>query len=66
MAEYTVLTPFNTPTRRFAAGQKVDGSELEGPLTLDDRIRLGQIAAPKPAKAAKAAPAADQAETPAG
>ncbi|WP_372397101.1 hypothetical protein ABMY26_23820 [Azospirillum sp. HJ39] len=69
MAEYTVVTPFNTPSRRFTAGQTVTDTDLDGLLTLEDHIRLGNIAAPPPAKPGKAketVPAPDQADTPAG
>jgi hypothetical protein len=57
----------SAPTRRFAAGQTITDVDLDGSLTLTDRVRLGQIAAPPAPKAGKkdAAPAADQAETPA-
>lgn len=65
MADYTVAKPFNTATRRFAVGQSVTDADLDGSLTLADRVRLGQIAAPPAPKAGKkdATPAADQAET---
>ena len=61
MSGYTVTTPFNTPTRRFAVGQSVTEADLDGSLTLKDRVQLGHITAPKPTKAAKAPPA-DQAD----
>lgn len=67
MADYTVAKPFNTATRRFAAGQSVTDADLDGPLSLADRVRLGQIAALPAPKVGKkdTSPAADQAETPA-
>lgn len=68
MSGYTVTTPFNTPTRRFAAGQPVTEADLDGPLSLEDRIRLGHIAVLKAAKPGKGKDSAapDQTDTPAG
>ncbi|KAA0576678.1 hypothetical protein [Azospirillum sp. Sh1] len=71
MSEYTVIAAFNTPLRRFAAGQTITADDLDGLLTVEDHIRLGHIAAPPPAKTGKVkdttpAPATDQTDTPAG
>jgi hypothetical protein len=35
---------FTTPLRRFAEGREVTADELDGPLSAEDRIALGQIA----------------------
>nr|WP_295828300.1 hypothetical protein [uncultured Azospirillum sp.] len=43
MARYTVTKPFNTATRRFAVGQQVNDADLDGTLTMQDRVDLGQI-----------------------
>lgn len=69
MSQHTVAKPFNTPTRRFAVGQPVTEADITGPLTLAERVALGQIAAPAPepelatpkGKSAKPAPEADPA-----
>lgn len=45
MGTYTVISPFKTATRRFAAGQQVTEVDLDGSLTPRDRIRLKQIEA---------------------
>jgi len=66
MSTHTVVTPFNTPTRRFTAGQPVTEADITGPLSLAERVALGQIEAPAPRPAKKAAkPAPTEPETPA-
>ncbi|MBP2229663.1 hypothetical protein J2847_002962 [Azospirillum agricola] len=47
-ATHTVVTSFSTPTRRFSPGQTVGPADITGPLSFEDRIRIGQIAAPTP------------------
>ncbi len=38
-----VLQGFATPTRRFAAGVEVTPSDIDGPVTFEQRQQLGQI-----------------------
>lgn len=54
----TVTKPFTTPLRRFQAGQPVTPADIDGPLSFEDRVKLGQISEPakKPAGKDKAAP----------
>lgn len=60
MTSFTVKQAFATPTRRFSPGQTIDPSDVDGPLTFADWIKLGYITSPPPApKAAKEAPAAE-------
>jgi hypothetical protein len=51
---FKALKDFHTSTRRFKAGADINPSEIEGPLLIEDRIALGQIAASEPEKPAKA------------
>jgi hypothetical protein len=60
---FEVLRGFATRTRRFQPGHQVTADDLDGPLTVEDWVRLGCIQPPKgkakPASKPPAEPAAD-------
>lgn len=58
---YTVAKPFKTPTRRFAIGQEVDASDVDGPVPFGDWVRKGYIT--EPVKTAEPEPEAVAATT---
>lgn len=45
---YTVLQPFKTPIHRFAVGDEVDDSDIDGPLTAAEWAERGYLGAPEP------------------
>lgn len=47
---YTVSQPFNTPLRRFHAGDVVSMSDLDGPVSLETWLERGFLAHTAPAE----------------
>lgn len=58
--KYTVAKPFKTPARRFAVGQSVAPTDIDGPVPFGELVKRGFISTPKAAPQPKAAaPTAD-------
>ncbi len=54
---FTVVAPFATRTRRFAAGSTITAADFDGQLTLERALEKKLVARPAAPKAAKASPA---------
>lgn len=50
---YTVLKPFQTPKRRFRAGQEVAVADIDGEMPPEQWAAKGFLKAPQPALAAE-------------
>jgi hypothetical protein len=43
MAKYIVLEEFTTPLHRFRVDQQIDELDIDGPLSVDDLVKLEKI-----------------------
>jgi hypothetical protein len=43
MAKYIVLEEFTTPLHRFRVDQQIDDLDIDGPLSVDDLVKLEKI-----------------------
>jgi hypothetical protein len=43
MAKYLVLQEFTTPMHRFHVDQQIDELDIDGPVTVDDLVKLERI-----------------------
>lgn len=43
MAKYIVLEEFTTPIHRFRVDQRIDDLDIDGPLSVDDLVKLEKI-----------------------
>jgi hypothetical protein len=43
MAKYIVLEEFTTPLHRFRVDQHIDDLDIDGPLSVDDLVKLEKI-----------------------